>query len=71
MDQLVFLPAGDRANIERMVQYMTRCPFSLSRLVTVTASGQVVYKARGMRQKRQKAQAEAAAAMPAALAESR
>ena len=27
------------------MQYMTRCPFSLSRLVKVTETGQVVYKA--------------------------
>jgi hypothetical protein len=40
-----YLPAGDRAGIERLVQYMTRCPFSLSRLVKVTATGQVIYKA--------------------------
>jgi hypothetical protein len=39
------LPAGDRAGIERLVGYMTRCPFSLSRLVKVTKTGQVVYKA--------------------------
>ncbi len=45
VDQSVFLPAGDRAGIERLVGYMTRCPFSLSRLVKLTASGQVVYKA--------------------------
>jgi hypothetical protein len=45
VDQSVFLPAGDRAGIERLVQYMTRCPFSLSRLVKVTKTGQVVYKA--------------------------
>ena len=45
VDQSVFLPAGDRAGIERLVQYMTRCPFSLSRLVKVSESGQVVYKA--------------------------
>ncbi len=32
----MFLPAGDRAGIERLVGYMTRCPFSLSRLVKVT-----------------------------------
>jgi len=36
VDQSVFLPAGDRAGIERLVAYMTRCPFSLSRLVKVT-----------------------------------
>jgi len=29
----VYLPEGDRAGIERLVQDMTRCPFSLSRLV--------------------------------------
>ena len=45
VDQSVLLPAGDRAGIERLIQYMTRCPFSLSRLVKVTKSGEVVYKA--------------------------
>ena len=45
VDQSVYLAAGDRAGIERLVQYMTRCPFSLSRLVKVTDSGHVVYKA--------------------------
>ena len=43
--QSVLLPAGDRQGIERLVRYMTRCPFSLSRLVKVTETGQVVYKA--------------------------
>ena len=33
VDQSVYLPAGDRAGIERLVGYMTRCPFSLSPLV--------------------------------------
>jgi hypothetical protein len=27
VDQSVFLPASDRAGIERLVGYMTRCPF--------------------------------------------
>ena len=45
VDQSVHLPAGDRAGIERLVQYMTRCPFSLSRLVKATQTGQVIYKA--------------------------
>jgi hypothetical protein len=45
VDQSVFLPAGDQQGIERLVRYMTRCPFSLSRLVKVTETGQVVYKA--------------------------
>ena len=41
----MFLTAGDRKGIDRLVQYLTRYPFSLSRLVKVTGSGQVVYKA--------------------------
>ena len=45
VDQSVFLPVGDLAGIQRLMQYMTRCPFSLSRLIKVTESGQVVYKA--------------------------
>ena len=45
VDQLMFLSADDRAGIERLVGYMTRCPFSLSRLVKVTETGEVVYKA--------------------------
>ena len=45
VDQSVYLPAGDQPGIERLVRYMTRCPFSLSRLVKVTETGQVVYKA--------------------------
>ena len=45
VDQSVYLPAGDRAGIERLVGYMTRCPFSLSWLVKVTPTGQVIYKA--------------------------
>jgi len=45
IDQSVYLPAGDQAGIERLVQYITRCPFSLSRLIKVTDTGQAVYKA--------------------------
>jgi hypothetical protein len=26
VDQSVFLPAGDQAGIERLIQYVTRCP---------------------------------------------
>ena len=46
VDQSVLLSAGDRSGIEHLVQYMVRCPFSLSRLVKVTDTGQVVYKAK-------------------------
>jgi len=43
VDQSVLLPEGDQAGIERLMQYMTRCPFSLSRLVKVSDTGQIVY----------------------------
>ena len=45
VDQSVHLAADDRAGVGRLMQYMTRCPFSLSRLVMVTKTGEVVYKA--------------------------
>jgi transposase-like protein len=41
IDQSVYLPAGDKVGIERLVQYTTSCPFSLSRLIKVTDTGQV------------------------------
>ena len=44
VDQSVHLPAGDRAGIERLVQYMMRCPFSLARMIKVTEDGTVLYK---------------------------
>ncbi len=43
-DQSVYLAADDRKGIERLVQYMVRCPFSLARLIKVTAEGAVIYK---------------------------
>jgi ribosomal protein S27E len=45
VDQSVFLPAGDQAGIERLIQTMTRCPFSLSRLMKVSDTGRVIYQA--------------------------
>ena len=45
MDRSARLQTGDREGIERLAQYMVRSPFSLARLVRITASGQVVYRA--------------------------
>ena len=45
VDQSVRLPAGDQTGIERLIQYTTRSPFSSSRLVKVTETGQVIDKA--------------------------
>jgi len=40
----VYLPARDTSGLERLAQYMVRCPFSLSRIVRVTDSGSIVPK---------------------------
>jgi len=45
VDNSVYLPAGDVAGLERLGQYMVRCPLSLARVVRVTDSGSVVYRA--------------------------
>jgi hypothetical protein len=42
---MVCLHAGDSDGVERLSQYMARGPFSLARLVRITASGHVVYRA--------------------------
>ena len=39
VDKSVYLPAGDQAAIQRLLQYMLRCPFSLKRMIQTTAEG--------------------------------
>ena len=41
----VRLAEGDAAGVERIAQYMFRCPFSLQRMIRVTDGGQVLYVA--------------------------
>lgn len=45
VDKSVYLPAGDQAAIQRLLQYMLRCPFSLKRMIQTTADGNVAYRA--------------------------
>jgi len=45
VDRSVRLQAGDFDAIERLAQYMARCPFSLARLIRITPDGKVLYKA--------------------------
>lgn len=45
VDRCVRIPAGDRDGLERLAQYMARSPFSLTRLLRITRTGQVVYHA--------------------------
>ena len=41
----VKLEAADTAAIERLTQYIVRCPFSLDRIVSLNPDGKVVYRA--------------------------
>ncbi len=45
VDNSVYLPPGDTDGLERLAQYILRCPFSLARVVRLTAEGSVIYRA--------------------------
>ena len=49
IDRSVHLPTGDAEGIERLTQYMVRCPFSLARVVRFIRAGKVVYRAETQR----------------------
>ena len=36
IDQSVFVPKGDDMGMQRIIEYMARCPFSLSRVIKLT-----------------------------------
>jgi len=40
----VVIAEDDPKGLENLIQYIARCPFSLSRMIKVTDSGQVIYK---------------------------
>jgi hypothetical protein len=41
----VLIKANDKAGLERLVQYISRCPFSLERIIKLTETDHVIYKA--------------------------
>ncbi len=41
----VYLSARDTAGLQRLAQYILRCPFSLARMVRLTEDGSVLYRA--------------------------
>ena len=49
VDRSVCLRAGDTEGITRLAQYLARCPFSLARVVRISSSGQVLYRAEKQR----------------------
>ncbi|MEI8079284.1 MAG: transposase, partial [bacterium] len=44
VDRSVRVHGADSAAIERLIQYMSRCPFSLERFVNISPDGQVFYR---------------------------
>jgi len=45
VDNSVRIEAGDNAGMQRLVEYISRCPLSLARMVTLNADGRIVYRA--------------------------
>ena len=45
VDHSLYLPADDASGLQRLAEYMVRCPFNLARIVRVTESCSVVYRA--------------------------
>lgn len=45
VDNSAYLPPGDTFGLQRLAQYILRCPFSLARIVRVTEGGSVIYRA--------------------------
>ena len=52
VDNSVYLSPGDTAGLERLAQYILRCPFSLARVVRLTDDGSVIYRAEQARCRR-------------------
>jgi hypothetical protein len=45
VDNSVRIEAADFGGMQRLVEYIARCPFSLARMVTQTEDGKVIYRA--------------------------
>jgi hypothetical protein len=45
VDNSVRIEANDHAAMQRLVEYIARCPFSLARIISVTNDGKILYRA--------------------------
>jgi hypothetical protein len=45
VDSSVRIERGDKAGMQRLIEYISRCPFSLTRMVSLTGDGKVLYRA--------------------------
>ena len=45
VDTSVRIEARDHLGMQRLVEYISRCPFSLARMISITEEGKVIYRA--------------------------
>ncbi len=45
VDNSVKINAGDHTGMQRLVEYIARCPFNLARMVKLTGDGMILYRA--------------------------
>ena len=45
VDNSVRIERGDKAGMQRLIEYISRCPFSLGRMVALTEDGKILYRA--------------------------
>jgi hypothetical protein len=45
IDNSVRIERGDKAGMQRLIEYISRCPFSLARMVALTEDGKILYRA--------------------------
>ena len=44
-DKSVRIEADDQNGMQRLIEYIARCPFSLARMVSLTDNGKILYRA--------------------------
>lgn len=45
VDNSVRIEKGDHTGMQRLIEYIARCPFSLTRMVSITKEGKILYRA--------------------------
>jgi hypothetical protein len=45
VDNSVRIDGGDKAGMQRLIEYVARCLFSLARMVSLTKDGKILYRA--------------------------
>ena len=45
VDNQVYVEKDDKKGMQRLIEYLARCPFSLARIIKLTDTGKVLYRA--------------------------